>query len=446
MLLALVLAVSLAVEGGDWLAPAPLVSMAFLFSVVCAAMNVEKWNIKLSAQTFLTILMGVVLFCVFSLIAKGRTGTQQRQSVSLGVQEIVISPYIQLLLICLFLVTVIVYRKYLSNSFALLGVSNETWSSAMEEYRYATADTERSYLTSFPTWVTYLYNTMHALAFILLYILINNLFARGNFFRNSLFCVVCAAIYLVSVILRSGRNPILEYAMAALVIWWVVWHRVHGWKRLIHLGYVVMVPVFVALLLLVFSGLREAVGRTDTSDFVSYITKYAGGSIQLFDMYLEDPAPSSGVFGQETFRGIVSAIGRHFNSSLIFSYQLEFRSVNGIVLGNVYTAFRYWIYDFGYVGWTVILLFYSVFYTLCYERVISRNQVGSSDVGLTLYAYIISGIVMLPIQDSFLATQLNPGGIYMILVIIFASGLLIDGIFPWQFRQRGCFPESSHEC
>lgn len=436
ILLAIILVAVLFVERGDWLAPSAIVCLSFLFSVVCAALNTKEWAINLSTQTFLTISAGVVLFCFFSLTAKGNRTNASRSSVAHGVKEIAVKPIFQILVVGFFVLTFFVYRKYLENSFSLLGVSGDSWSDAMTEYRDATADTERSDLTAFPTWVTYMYNTMQALSFVTLYILINNLFSRGNFLRNSLFCVICAAVYLVSVILKSGRLPILEYAMGAVVIYWVVWHRVHGWKRTVRIGYMLCIPILVVVVLLVFSALREAVGRTDTSDYVTYITRYAGGSIQLLDMFLKNPTASTGVFGQETFRGIVSAIGRHFNSDLVFSYQLEFRSSNGIMIGNVYTAFRYWIYDFGYFGWLVILIFYALFYTRFYERVLSRNPLGSSDVALTLYAYLIGGIVMMPIQDSFLATQLSPGSIYMMLVIIVSSWVLIDGAFPRKAHLR----------
>jgi len=188
--------------------------------------------------------------------------------------------------------------------------------------------------------------------------------------------------------------------------------------------------------LALFSALRWLVGRTNGADFFSYITSYAGGSIQLFDLYLKNPAPSNGVFGQETFRGIVSAIGRHFDNSLTFSWQLEFRYSNGIMLGNVYTAFRYWIYDFGYVGWLIMLVLYAFIFTSLHKHVKTHNPVGRFDAVLVVYAYIFSGLVMLPIQDVLFAMDFNPGGIYTLVCIVFFGWLIVDKPLRQDSRQK----------
>lgn len=426
---AALLVIELFIERGDWLAPAVIVTLSFLFSVACAACNVQHWGIDLGLQTTLTLLGGVLLFGLFCLLFRSglKTGKNTKSTIATsGVRYIPIKRSHQLLLLLFFVVTLAIYYRYLSQSFSNLGVTGQDWKDMMSSYRQASASTEDSYLTNMPTWVTYLYNTMHALAFVVLYIVINNIFARTDKPSRDLSLYLCMAIYLVSVILRSGRLPILEYAFAAALIAWILWHRVHGWRGTVHLGYVIAIIAGAIGVLALFSALRWLVGRTNDADFFTYITGYAGGSIQLFDLFLKDPAPSNGIFGQETFRGIVSAIGRHFNSALTFSWQLEFRYSNGIMLGNVYTAFRYWIYDFGYLGWFVMLIVYALIYTMFHQHVKRNNPVGRFDAALTVYAYLFSGLVMLPVQDVLFAMDLNPGGIYMLLCILFFGWLLID--------------------
>jgi oligosaccharide repeat unit polymerase len=427
--LALLLVIELFIERGDWLAPAVVVTLSFLFSVACAACNVELWGIDLGLQTTLTIFGGVLLFGLFCLFFRGalKPGKKtNRAAVGSGVRYIAIKRSHQVLLLVFFIVTLVIYYRYLSRSFSNLGVVDQDWNDMMSSYRQASASTEDSYLTNRPTWVTYMYNTMHALAFVVLCVVINNLFTKKDRRSRDLPLYLCMVIYLVSVILRAGRLPLLEYAFAAVLIAWIVWHRVHGWKNVIHLGYVIAVIAAAIGVLALFSALRWLVGRTNDADFFTYITNYAGGSIQLFDLFLKDPMPSNGIFGQETFRGIVSALGRHFNSAPIFSWQLEFRYSNGIVLGNVYTAFRYWIYDFGYLGWFIMLAVYAFIYTAFHQRVKRVNPVGRFDAALTVYAYLFSGLVMLPIQDVLFAMDLNPGGIYMLACIFFFGWLLVD--------------------
>jgi hypothetical protein len=69
--LALLLVIELFIERGDWLAPAVVVTLSFLFSVACAACNVELWGIDLGLQTTLTIFGGVLLFGLFCLFFRG---------------------------------------------------------------------------------------------------------------------------------------------------------------------------------------------------------------------------------------------------------------------------------------------------------------------------------------------------------------------------------------
>lgn len=430
LLLAVLLVVILFIERGDWLAPASIVTLSFLFSVTCAACNVQRWGIDLSLQTTATLFGGVLLFAFFCLLFRSvhPSGRPQRRQGSSGsaVRAIRLSSGYQAALLVFFLFATVVYYWQMRSSFSSLGVMGQDWNDMMSTYRTASSDTDLSGLTNMPTWVVYTYNTMHALAFVVLYVVVNNFFARKWRWRRDGMLIACCAVYLASTVLRTGRLPILEYVFATALMAWIIWHRVHGWKNSVRLGYIIAIIGAAIGVLVLFSAMRWLVGRTNDADFFTYITGYAGGSIQLFDLFLKNPVPSNGIFGQETFRGIVSALGRHFNNALTFSWQLEFRYSNGIMLGNVYTAFRYWIYDFGYLGWFVMLAVYALIYTMFHQRVKHNNPVGRFDSALTIYAYLFCGLVMLPIQDVLFAMDLNPGGIYMLACILFFGWLLID--------------------
>ena len=107
------------------------------------------------------------------------------------------------------------------------------------------------------------------------------------------------------------------------------------------------------------------------------------------------------------------------------------------MLGNVYTAFRYWIYDFGYVGWLVMLALYAFIFTSLHTHVKTYNPVGRFDSALVIYAYIFISLVMLPIQDVLFAMDFNPGGIYTLICIVFFGWLIIDKSPRQGSRQKG---------
>lgn len=406
---------------GDWLHPAVIVPLAFMFSVICATYNIDLWGIDLSSQTFVIIAGGAALFSLFAFLASDR----KPRNCTYDIGRIDLERWQLAALLIFFFGVTVLYYQWVRSSFSALGVADADWNEAMYERRNASADVELSSYTSIPTYVVYAYNTIQALAFVILYILINNVFSKDGKSPRDLPLAACLCIYLVSVVFKGGRLPILEIAFAAALIVWVIWHRGRGWKGVIRGSYIIAAVCVGVGTLILFSALREVVGRQNDSDLLSYVTSYAGGSIQLFDMYLSDPAAPNTLFGQETFRGIWSALIRHVDIADAFSWQLEFRSSNGVIIGNVYTAFRYWIHDFGYFGAAVILLFYAIFYSQFYSHLVNHSNEKLSYL-ITIYAFIFSGLVMLPIQDVLLAMRLNPGNIYMMACILFFDWYLIE--------------------
>lgn len=413
--------VMLVVTRGDWLYPAVLVPLAFFLSVLCCIYNIELWGVSLSIQTVLTIALGVLLFSVISY--SQYSGKPSRFGVGC-LRRIELSVWQKSALVLFFLLVTLLYYRQVQSSFSNLGVDGQDWNDAMAARRQANADTELSEYTVIPTHIVYLYNTMQALSFVLLYVVVNNLFSKQGLTRRDAPLLACMAIYLASVILRSGRLPILELVFAAVLLFWLLWHRVHGWHGEIKLSYIAVAIVGAATLIIVFTWLRDVVGRQNDDDVLTYITSYGGGSIQLFDMYLDSPAPPNVLFGQETFRGVWSALIRHLDIAESYSWQLEFRYSNGVMVGNVYTAFRYWLHDFGYVGMVIMTILYALIYSKFYTRIVSDGGPGSIYV-TTLYAFWFSGLTMLPIQDVFCAMDINPGNIYIALCIVFFDWLLV---------------------
>lgn len=75
----------------------------------------------------------------------------------------------------------------------------------------------------------------------------------------------------------------------------------YEWRKQISRKYIKYMLIAVVLVTVLFSVSRSWVGRTNESGMLEYVTTYAGGSIQLFDLYMQDPEPPSNVFGKETF-------------------------------------------------------------------------------------------------------------------------------------------------
>lgn len=102
----------------------------------------------------------------------------------------------------------------------------------------------------------------------------------------------------------------------------------------------------------------------------THVQIYLAGPVPLLEHFLQTPLSGGGdIFGQETFYGINSQLTKLGLLDIpLYSPHLEFRP--GVYLGgNYYTAYRSYLYDFGYAGHVLCLMRFSVlingFYYAC---------------------------------------------------------------------------------
>lgn len=163
---------------------------------------------------------------------------------------------------------------------------------------------------------------------------------------------------------------IVRMVLGASVLAWVLWNAKTAWMRRIRISMLLK-----ALLLLVVMGIAfwlagTAVGRQIDSGPFDYIASYIGYAIILFGKFVEEGAANtSQFFGSETFVGMYNFIGNHFGvDEFVYTYHLEWRYLGSVSMGNVYTAYRYWLHDFGIGGMMLVACLYGVFFSVFYEK------------------------------------------------------------------------------
>ena len=146
----------------------------------------------------------------------------------------------------------------------------------------------------------------------------------------------------------------------------------YSWKKslafkYIKIGAIALIVVFIAFYLLKY---LVRVGNTVNS-ILDYIGYYAGGSVQNFNLYIQDPpASSKTIWGQESFMGIYSTLEKFklvdLSGVYLTNSNLEFRQSNGVAIGNVYGAIRRYYNDFGIGGVIVLQMIASTFFNTFY--------------------------------------------------------------------------------
>ena len=121
-------------------------------------------------------------------------------------------------------------------------------------------------------------------------------------------------------------------------------------------------PVFLKIIFLLsavslfFISFIYIVGRSQADmDFEAVAMSmfiYAGAPIFNLDIYLQNSwEQTHGIFGELTFIRLINWLGIKFGeSSLVYELDLPFLSYRNYDLGNVYTTFYAFIYDFGFLG------------------------------------------------------------------------------------------------
>lgn len=386
----------------DILDPSVIVCIMWSFSTICAIYNIDKWGISLHFNTVMAIVIGVISFSVGSFIGRRMPAlawgnkSKRGYNESNALETIPVSKISFIAFLIVGIITVLMQYKWVLSQVGSIGV----WSDMMTAYRSGNS-----------TWSTESINKSSILsnlelllsvnAYVSAYIGINNIFS-GKKFRREVPLFIPGLLFAVDKILNAGRGDILLFFGAIVLCVYISMQKKYKWTKKVsrkYIKYMIFAMIGVTVL---FSVSRSWVGRTNQDSMLDYVTTYAGGSIQLFDMYMQDPEPASTIFGKETFHTLINYLGKLFGiSEWRYISHLEFRISNGVNLGNVYGAFRYYLYDFGWLGMIVLSAFAAAFYSYMYRRIKWGNKTSSDGFNwrVLVYMYFAPSLFMFSIAD-----------------------------------------------
>lgn len=402
----------------DVLAPSVIVCFMWLFSTLCAVYNIDNWKIDLHINTVATILYGLILFIfgekigrLLPILKNKNTNNKNTNNKYINIynQErnilvINISLTVFVVIIAIGAITVIWQYKWVLNQTG--GLSN--WTDTMEKYRMENSSWSLDKIAK-PSLLANFETILKSSAFFMTYVFFNNI-QTGKKNGYQLFYLIPGILYCIDKILNAGRGDVLMYLGAVIFAVYICAQKRHRWRIKVSHKFVKYLTVVFFILLFLFSSSRTIVGRKSESSTIEYITMYAGGSVQLFDMYLQKPEPSSTIWGKETFQTLVNYLGRKFGK-VEWQYipHLEFRYSNGVNVGNVYGAFRYYIYDFGYIGLTVLTVLDGIIYSYAYKYIRKEKYIPKDGVDwkVLIYMYFASALFMFSIADYTYAMIFN---------------------------------------
>lgn len=395
--------------------PACLISLTFCFSIFCAILNINNWKVNLSSMTVEIMIIGLLSFVIPSLfisIKKKKSGEPQE------FKEIKLSKSFTLIFVLLQFVFLMLYVLWMKNYMG--GFSKLFDLSSMTKFRF-----ERSFdqTIDYPSYISQGIKFSKALVYILTYVFINNFIIskvkkeKTKFSYSVLFSVL---MFTIQTFITGGRSELILFLIYIVALYFYLYNFYNG-KSGTRIGknFIKIVLVVICVLYL-FSVTRTLVGRTSNDGFISYISRYFGGSIQLFDLYLKNPIEKSSIFGKETFYGINKFLGQLGLIDANYTMHLEFRSSNGVELGNVYTAFRRMYQDFGIAGIIILNFIHGFIMSVYYKRIYSSSKI-KLGLGIIFYFMLLHTIILMPFSDFFYSTILSINYLnicfYMIIIM-----------------------------
>jgi oligosaccharide repeat unit polymerase len=268
-----------------------------------------------------------------------------------------------------------------------------TWVEKMATYRYISAIAEDT--VDVPAVISWPFQFIIMTGYVFIYVVINN-YMLENTLNYKLIALTLILMFVSA--LSASRNHLIRYPLFTLVIYYLLWRKKEGWKRMINFEYIIQCLLFLVFVLILFSVARVLVGRTSESTLLLYLAQYVGSPIQLLDMYLQTPDYASGILDLDSFRGVNNFLYRWFNNLDVKHTPPPSLYSDGVYLGNAFGIFKRYIHDFGYSSAFIMPAISSAIYSALYRccRISTRNTGNNIRPAfiIFIFSYITYGVFL----------------------------------------------------
>lgn len=410
--------------GREVLCPSIVAPAVFLFSSIVGLIQWSNWQLaSFTLKGTIYIELGIISFVMGSVIpyylGKNRNRTK-RNSTTNHAKRIAIPKPIRIAFILLGIIYLFLLYRYIRNTVGYFGRPSGSLSAMIGSYYYIRVNTALSTLVPLPSYLRLMRYFMAACSSFALFIIIQHIvYDTVNADDISYSCIVL--VWVIHSYLHSSRGDYLLLLSEGIYLTYFFLNMRNDWderinSKIINLGIKALVIFLIAFVFLdVLGGRRESLSQIDQRN---YLTVYISGGIRNFDLFINDIAtyPKDGV-GIETFPAVYRAMHSIFGTGNIYSMSLEFRSIDGTNIGNIYTAFRRYYSDFGLIGMMILSWILGLTLTDLYCRVVKQSRTGRVSFDLLLLAYLSRAVFYLPIDDIIFEFECSLNGVFRIFIL-----------------------------
>ena len=397
--------------------PSIIVSaMVSIFTFFCCLANSYIGIDIENAETIIVIMLGMSIFTIFNYcIYNHQHSISNLQKTKMSIPTI----WGFLGIICTS-VAIYVNYHYIVDFAAAYGIGGDFFESMVQYKLIMTFHDTDDILLASPWYRGSLLAISSSFAYFAIYVFMKKKVINGKFdliYGTNIF------LYILLSFMGGSRSETFRIVTAVMFLWYI-FYKIKKSKSF-HIKFVLAkLATIMTIIVLIFISFIFVIGRSkadmDLEAVITAIFVYAGAPIFNLDIYLGNPwQQTHEIFGELTFYRLISWIGSKFgDSSLVYELDLPFLSYQNYNLGNVYTTFYAFIYDFGFIGVIVLTAIMAAVCVWLYNKVrASRIMENNISFIVICYAYLVNDMIMLPFSNRFYETVVNIGTLYRFIII-----------------------------
>ncbi|WFB39436.1 MULTISPECIES: O-antigen polymerase [Lacticaseibacillus] len=412
--LILILIAAYFLNNRELMSPAVLYSGAFAFSGLWALAYAGKWFLEPSSLTVLVLVGGGLEFIFvtwfihlfFSSIRSKQvvnehdlTRAVDNQKLNVGkekIEEWTVATW-KLVLILVVLIVGIFYTIY---EIKKIG-GGMSLGDAIYYVRVQTIFTING--NTLPRSVSIIRNFSLSCGFFFGYLLVREFVYFHKFSLSNVFIVLLA---IVTTLLMGDRTEMVVVLIAIFCYYYCLLRTKSNWSKPNNKKFIAGIVIVGTIVLLVFPPIANMLGRESDagSNSLDYLSVYIGAEIKNLDIFLRTTTiPVTGsVWGSQTFVNILPWFAKIFNFTLPpEGLTLPYQTVNGVYLGNVYTTYYAYLYDFGIWGVFTLVPIMAGISQLFFERIRVTKNPNHVPYSILIYSNIVSSLVLSFFSNKF---------------------------------------------
>lgn len=404
----------------DIISPSFVFCGVFLIAELNVLTNVDKLNVRISEDTFIVVIGGILIFFIGSLIA-GYIVKRIKFSPLLENRELYLNKKNM---------TVLLFFNIFSIGILLSEVYKLTIEKAMYSGSilgalsvYAEVSKFQSIDMSISTMGTLLAVICEAEGYTLGYIIADNWARKKNVSKVSIWCFITA---FLSTFCQGSRGGVFMIIVAIFVF--VLAYREE--RNINNVGFKLIFEMLlvVCLLIGIFQVIGVVTGKMWDISFYDYFSVYLGDPLINLNTKLHEGIIRSQVMGQTSFPTLVKKIFQVCGREIPSYYGLSnFQYYEGHNLGNVYTIFAYLIADYGVLGMFMVLLIIGFCIQSMY--IIAKKCKTQTSVERVIWAYMLASVAF-----SFFSNKICQNITFFRLIMFVFVWLLMKNMFTRKSR------------